>query len=59
MPLDYERLMGLPPRITRQTYTQRDTILYALSVGVAWMFQIDPDNKPVATTTKPEQPETI
>jgi sec-independent protein translocase protein TatC len=34
-------------------------LLYALSVGVAWMFQIDPDNKPVATTTKPEQPETI
>jgi acyl dehydratase len=33
MPLEYERLMALPPRFTRQTFTARDTILYALGVG--------------------------
>jgi sec-independent protein translocase protein TatC len=32
-------------------------LLYALSVGVAWMFRLKPDEKPAATT--PEQPETI
>jgi acyl dehydratase len=33
MPLDYEMLMALPPRENRQTYTRRDTVLYALGVG--------------------------
>jgi acyl dehydratase len=31
--MDPQQLLGLPPRIVRQTYTRRDTILYALSVG--------------------------
>lgn len=44
MPLDYERLMGLPPRITRQTYTQRDTILYALGVGAGQDMSRHPED---------------
>ena len=31
--------------------------LYALSVGVAWMFQLKPEEKPAATT--PQQPEVV
>ena len=31
--------------------------LYALSVGVAWMFRLKPDEKPAATT--PQQPEIV
>ena len=31
--------------------------LYALSVGVAWMFRLKPEEKPAATT--PQQPETV
>ncbi len=34
MPLDYDRLMALPPFATRQTLTHRDVILYALGLGV-------------------------
>ena len=34
-------------------------LLYVISVGVAWMFQIDPEKKRGMTTTKPEQTETI
>jgi len=34
-------------------------LLYAISVGVAWMFQLKPVEKPTVTTTKPEQPETV
>lgn len=33
MTLDPASLLDLPPRITRHTYTARDTILYALGVG--------------------------
>lgn len=33
MPLDYARLMSLPPIVTRQEISERDTILYALGVG--------------------------
>lgn len=33
MPLDYDRIMALPPLITGQSLTARDTILYALGVG--------------------------
>jgi hypothetical protein len=33
--IDYERLMALRIADTEQTYTARDTILYALAVGVA------------------------
>ncbi len=35
MPLDYSKVMALPPIETRQQWTFRDTILYALGVGVA------------------------
>lgn len=34
MPLDYDRLMALAPMIVQQTLTPRDTILYALGLGV-------------------------
>lgn len=34
-------------------------LLYAISVGVAWMFRLKPTEKPAATATKPEQPETV
>jgi len=34
-------------------------LLYAISVGVAWMFRLKPAEKPAATTTKPEQPESV
>jgi acyl dehydratase len=34
MPLDYDRLMSLPPREERGSYGPRDAILYALGVGV-------------------------
>ena len=34
-------------------------LLYAISVGVAWMFRLKPAEEPSATTTKPEQPETV
>ncbi|MGD0671673.1 MAG: twin-arginine translocase subunit TatC [Candidatus Binatus sp.] len=34
-------------------------LLYAISVGVAWMFRLEPADKPAATTTKPEQPEIV
>jgi acyl dehydratase len=34
MPLDYARLMSLPPRENRTSYSRRDTILYALGLGV-------------------------
>jgi acyl dehydratase len=44
MPLDYARLMGLPPRVTRQTFTQRDTILYALGVGVGQDLSRNPED---------------
>lgn len=31
--MNYEQLMSMPPRVTRQAYEFRDTILYALGVG--------------------------
>ncbi len=33
MALDYDRLMAMPPIVTEQVLTERDTILYALGVG--------------------------
>jgi sec-independent protein translocase protein TatC len=34
-------------------------MLYAISVGVAWMFRLKPAEKPAAAATKPEQPEIV
>jgi sec-independent protein translocase protein TatC len=34
-------------------------LLYALSVGVAWMFRIEPAEKSTAPTSKPQQPEIV
>ena len=34
MALNYEMLMGMAPRKARQTYTRRDTMLYALGLGI-------------------------
>jgi len=34
-------------------------LLYALSVGVAWMFRIEPVEKSAAPTSKPQQPEIV
>ncbi len=42
MPLDYDRLMSLPPMEVRHSYTARDTILYALGVGAG----ADPQDLP-------------
>src|SRR2546430_8737890 len=42
MPLDYAYLMGLPPLVSRQQLTRRDTILYALGVGAAAEAPTDP-----------------
>jgi acyl dehydratase len=33
MPLDYARLMSMPPREIQAAYTRRDTMLYALGIG--------------------------
>lgn len=42
MPLDYARIMGLPPIETIQQLTARDTILYALGLGVGASDSTDP-----------------
>src|SRR5262245_56244006 len=42
MPLDYEKLTSMKFEPTRQTYTRRDTILYALGVGVGSQDPVDP-----------------
>lgn len=42
MALDYDRMMGLAPIETRQSYTERDTMLYALGVGAAMERPTDP-----------------
>jgi acyl dehydratase len=42
MPLDYNKIMGLPPIETLQDLTFRDTILYALGVGVGAEDPTDP-----------------
>jgi len=43
MPLDPDYLLGLPPIETTHSYTARDTILYALGVGVGRRAPCDPD----------------
>ena len=34
-------------------------LLYALSVGVAWMFRLKPAEKSAAPTPEPQQPEIV
>lgn len=41
--LDYEKLMALPTQRVCQTYSKRDTMLYALGVGVGLCAADDPD----------------
>lgn len=43
MPLDYERLIRMPPRETIHTFTTRDTILYALGIGAERLAHIYED----------------
>jgi acyl dehydratase len=42
MSLDYNMLMSLPPREARQTFAKRDSILYALGLGVGARAAQDP-----------------
>jgi acyl dehydratase len=42
MPFDPAVLLSRPPHVTRQTYTKRDTILYALGVGAGIEDATDP-----------------
>ncbi|HEY6641241.1 MaoC/PaaZ C-terminal domain-containing protein [Povalibacter sp.] len=43
MPLDYDRLMRMPAESVTQTYMARDTILYALGLGVGATNPFDGD----------------
>jgi acyl dehydratase len=43
MPLNYDQIMAIAPIEVRHAYTVRDTILYALGVGVAIDRPNDPD----------------
>jgi acyl dehydratase len=43
MPLDYDKLMRMKLEPTRQTYSRKDTILYALGVGVGANDPCDAD----------------
>ncbi|MFO1190409.1 MAG: hypothetical protein U1E97_12705 [Alphaproteobacteria bacterium] len=36
MAIDYDRLMKFPPKEQEITYTKRDTMLYALGVGLGF-----------------------
>ncbi len=42
MPLNYDKLMSMTFEPTRQTYARRDTMLYALGVGVGALDPCDP-----------------
>jgi hypothetical protein len=41
MPLNYDKLMSMTFEPVRQTYARRDTILYALAVGVGALDPCD------------------
>jgi hypothetical protein len=43
MPLDPYRLMSLPPWEVRHAYSKRDTMLYALGIGVGGDDALDPE----------------
>lgn len=43
MPLDYEKLMRMQHEPSRQTYTRKDTMLYALGLGVGSQDPVDHD----------------
>jgi acyl dehydratase len=42
MPLNYSKLMAMKFEPTRQTYSRRDTMLYALGIGVGTQSPFDP-----------------
>lgn len=42
--LNVDLLLNAPARVYRQQFTRRDTILYALGVGVAQQNQLDPND---------------
>src|SRR4029450_8863592 len=42
MPLNYDKLMSTTSEPVRQTYARRDTMLYALGVGVGALDPCDP-----------------
>lgn len=42
--IDYDKVMALPPLETVQTYTFKDTILYALGVGVSMNGKVVPED---------------
>ena len=42
MPLNYDKLMSTTFEPVRQTYARRDTMLYALGVGVGALDPCDP-----------------
>lgn len=42
MAIDYDKVMSFPPIVTRTRYSERDTILYALGLGIGADNPVDP-----------------